>query len=60
MPPRCFNHRGRAPSRPCPFLTQKWYRPGARSPRAALDTWRPNAEGSQRVATVWATGPPTT
>ena len=41
----------------CPFLTQKWYRPGARCTRAALGAWRPNAEGSQRVATDWETSP---
>jgi len=29
----------------CPFLTQKWYRPGARCTRAALGAWRPNAGG---------------
>ena len=28
-----------------PFLTQKWYRPGARCTRAALGAWRPNAGG---------------
>ena len=36
---------GRAPSRPCPFLTQKWYRPDARCTRAALGAGRPNAGG---------------
>ena len=41
----------------CPFLTQKWYRPGARCTRAALGAWRPNAEGSELVATDWETSP---
>ena len=70
MSSRHFNHNpvtgeGRAPSRPpppraYPFLTQKWYRPGARCTRATLGAWRPNAEGSQCVTTDWTTGPPTT
>ena len=35
----------------CPFLTQKWYRPGARCTRAALGAWRTSAGGLQHVAT---------
>ena len=41
----------------CPFLTQKWYRPGARCTRAALGAWRPNAKGPELVATDWETSP---
>ena len=40
----------------CPFLTQKWYRPGARSTRAALGAGRPNAGGSQLAATEGGDG----
>ena len=39
-----------------PFLTQKWYRPGARCTRAALGAGRPNAGGPQRVTTEGGDG----